>query len=299
MEDNISKALQIAGGVLIGVVLFALMSFFFSSIGLWPAEQDQVETAEQLEKFNLEYEVYEKKGMYGVDVISCLNKAKSNNEKYAKGNAFLTGNRYGEEFYVWVYVKIKKPLKESVEIYYIENNATGKNNGREVQAFGRSGNENYSLKKILNNKPDYQMNNFFGVNFEKYYSDISNDEDVAIIENTLDDVAKDYMVEDGGTEILTEGYNGTIEGYYSLKDNYDFDKEEYTVDYGNAILKLLKSSNDLEKTVRNTTGKNSNVWSRVVWKTALSDFKKRRFRCDFIGYSSKTGRVKEIYFSEI
>lgn len=122
MEANIAKLIHMVGGILIGVILLALISYFFSSIGLLPSQEDETESREQLAKFNLEYEIYDKKGMYGVDVISCLNKAKSNNEKYAEGGSFLTGNKYGENFYVDVYVRLTKKeyLEESVEVYYID-----------------------------------------------------------------------------------------------------------------------------------------------------------------------------------
>ena len=69
--DNIAKALQIAGGVLIAVIIMSLVSYFFSSIGLWPMEQDQVEDVEQLAKFNLEYEIYDKKGMCKSNTKDC------------------------------------------------------------------------------------------------------------------------------------------------------------------------------------------------------------------------------------
>ena len=73
--ENAARALEIAAGVLIGVLLMALIVYFFKSIGEWPQQEDDTASVEQVAKFNLEYEVYNKKGMYGVDVISCLNKA--------------------------------------------------------------------------------------------------------------------------------------------------------------------------------------------------------------------------------
>ena len=80
--ENAARALEIAAGVLIGVLLMALIVYFFKTMGEWPQQQDDMMSSEQTSKFNLEYEVYGKKGMYGVDVISCLNKAKDNNDKY-------------------------------------------------------------------------------------------------------------------------------------------------------------------------------------------------------------------------
>ena len=122
--ENAAKALEIAAGVLLAVIIMSLIAYFFTQLGVWPQEQEKVESAEQLARFNKEYTVYEKSAMYGVDVISCLNKAKSNNEKYAEGGSFFTGAKYEEKgeknnYYIDVYVNINSPLKESLEIYYM------------------------------------------------------------------------------------------------------------------------------------------------------------------------------------
>ena len=131
MEDAI-KALEMAAGVLLAVIIMTLIAYFFSSIKNLPQEQDQSTQAEQLAKFNLEYEVYNKKAMYGVDVISCLNKAQSNNEKYViekdeHGKAldrFLAGSKYGELYSINVFVKLTNgALEETLEIYHYDKNA--------------------------------------------------------------------------------------------------------------------------------------------------------------------------------
>ena len=96
--ENASKALEIAAGVLLAVLIMSLVAYFFTSISEWPQQQDDEKEAEQTAKFNLEYEVYDKKGMYGADVISCLTKAENNNEKYYDGGSFLSGYKYGVKF---------------------------------------------------------------------------------------------------------------------------------------------------------------------------------------------------------
>ena len=94
-------------------------------------------------------------------------------------------------------------------------------------------------------------------------------------------------------------FNGNLNnGYYSLFDSAENGQSE------NNLVRLIKLSNradtgSLDRTVSNRTGKNLDKWSTIKWKTALSDFKKRRFKCDFLGYSEITGRVNRIYFSEI
>ena len=52
--DNATKALEIAAGVLLGVLIMSLIAYFFTEISEWPEQEDSMETAEQLAKFNLE-----------------------------------------------------------------------------------------------------------------------------------------------------------------------------------------------------------------------------------------------------
>lgn len=291
MEDNIAKLLQIAGGVLLGVILLSLVSYFFSSIGLLPSIEDERETAEQLSKFNLEYEIYDKKGMYGVDVISCLNKANSNNKKYVSGNSFLTGNEYGKDFYVDVYVRINDYLEENIEYYYFNNN------GVQVQGFEES-TLNGSKKGINKKMSDVG----FKIDGEGYYTMLKDSTYVGNLTNKINTDAVEITAlkpvkDGGGGEILESSFNGEkLEGYYSLR-NLDSDTET-------SLAKLVNLSNktdngNLNKVVVNSNSNELKVWSRVVWKTALSDFKSRRFKCDYLEYSQKTGRVCKIYFSEL
>lgn len=289
MEDNVSKLMQITGGILIGVILLSLVSFFFSSIGLWPAEEDQVESAEQLAKFNLEYEVYEKNWMYGVDVISCLNKAKSNNEKYAEGGRFLIGNEYGKNFYVDVWVRLKedgtsdpKYLEENVTVYHFNES------GVEVPYLGDS-------NKITLEDGSTLTLTAAGFNIDKnLYTHFSrsNQDVYTVWPNTIN------LKFDDASDLRPGGGSNTFDGnkYYSLLD--DSGSSE------NNLVKLINLSNktdtgSLDRIAINTTGKNLYNWSKIIWKTALSDFKIRKFKCDYIGYNEKNARVNLIIFSEI
>ena len=46
-------------------------------------EQEEQTKTEQLAAFNAEYEAYNKKAMYGADVITLINKVAENNKKYS------------------------------------------------------------------------------------------------------------------------------------------------------------------------------------------------------------------------
>lgn len=280
MEENVSKLLQMSGGILIGVLLLALISYFFSSIGLWPTEEDEAMTAEQLKTFNLEYEIYDKKGMYGVDVISCLNKAISNNEKYVEGNSFLTGNPYGDKFMIDVWVSFSTDeLEESLEVYRYDN-------GVERQILG-------SDKVIVNSQELRMVDVGFNIPDGEYYTGFDNGTKIGNISNN-EFPGGDTLKPNGGSHSANDYAGNSISGYYSiLDDNAD-----------NSLTKLIKFSGkseqgSLDRRVVNRTGQNLDIWSSVTWKTALSDFKKRRYKCDFIGYSELTGRVNQLHFSEI
>lgn len=87
--ENASKALMMAGGVLIGVLVIAVLVFAYSQMQNLPLSEEEQLAAEQLAAFNLEYESYNKDVMYGTDVISVLNKAISNNKKYADNSNYI------------------------------------------------------------------------------------------------------------------------------------------------------------------------------------------------------------------
>ena len=57
--ENAAKALEIAAGALTAILIMSLIAYFFSTARLSPLEEDSRDVAEQLAKFNLEYEVYD------------------------------------------------------------------------------------------------------------------------------------------------------------------------------------------------------------------------------------------------
>lgn len=82
--ENAAKALLIAGGVLLALLIISVMVYMFSQMkSLQQAQEAKIEE-EQIAEFNKGFETYDKKVMYGADVISVLNKAANNNAKYTQ-----------------------------------------------------------------------------------------------------------------------------------------------------------------------------------------------------------------------
>ena len=269
----------------------SLIAYFFSSISSWPEQQDDEKSSEQTAKFNLEYEVYDKKGMYGADVISCLSKAINNNEKYYDGGSFLSGQKYGEKYWVNVYVKINSDLKEEIIVYYLARGTTGDETGiyKQQQRFTTIKDKNgHDLKLSI-----------FGFKFSGGYTTFSNDDiyeyDSPGMSRTLtgDGFIKlsDAFAEDEttGTKIK---YNAIL---YTKNSDGSVDTSNVT-----PLQTLVETAeSNLKQIVQNNDSETLDIWSSAEWRTALYDFKTRKFKCDTIKYSEITGRVNEIYFSEI
>ncbi len=80
--ENASKALLMAGGILIAILVIGLVVYMFNASSSLKKESEDTKLIEQIEAFNKEYEAYNRKLMRGTDIVSIINKVNSNNEKY-------------------------------------------------------------------------------------------------------------------------------------------------------------------------------------------------------------------------
>lgn len=117
--ENASKALLIAGSILIAMITISVFYFMFGQISEFSEATETDTSQEELLAFNQGFEAYNKKLMYGADVISVINKAIDNNEKYDVEND--TTNDY----YVDIAVTLKKPLYILIETYTYNKNEGG------------------------------------------------------------------------------------------------------------------------------------------------------------------------------
>ena len=278
--ENAAKALEIAAGVILGVLIMSLIAYFLTSIGSWPEQEDSQKMMEQTAKFNLEYEVYDKKGMYGTDVISCMSKAINNNEKYYEGGSFLSGQKYGETYWVNVHLYLKTDLEEELIVYHMESGGDGIYN-QVLQPYKCTG---YTLGSI-------------GLVFDettngKKYTEFNKD---TVLEKDSHKLTGAGFI--NISDVKTEGelkYNASLYTKTGGKVN--------TSAAPTPLQTLVATcSSNMRQIVMNNSDKKESLetWSSVEWRTALYDFKTRKFKCTKIKYSEATGRVNEIYFEEI
>lgn len=79
--ENASKALLIAGGILLALMTLSLIVYVSTSTTRMAEAQDAKKASEELAAFNASYEAYNKTRMYGTDVITVVNKAINYNGK--------------------------------------------------------------------------------------------------------------------------------------------------------------------------------------------------------------------------
>ena len=81
--ENSTKALLIAGGILLGILtITALTVMIANSAKLQKAQYDK-EDVEKLAKWNAEWEAYNKSYLYGAEVLTVVKKAQQNNSEYS------------------------------------------------------------------------------------------------------------------------------------------------------------------------------------------------------------------------
>lgn len=77
--ENAAKALLIAGGILIAIILISMFLMMYNRMTSIKKAQEEKKEMEQLAAFNAQYEAFNKKLMYGVDVRTLVNKVEENN----------------------------------------------------------------------------------------------------------------------------------------------------------------------------------------------------------------------------
>ena len=70
--ENASKALLIAGGILISIIVISLFVSMYGKMSSLQRTQKEQQEMEQISAFNAEYEAFDKKVMYGTDIMTVM-----------------------------------------------------------------------------------------------------------------------------------------------------------------------------------------------------------------------------------
>lgn len=72
--ENASKALIIAAGMLIAMMILGLIVLMFNSTQNYQKAEEQLQTEQQLQEFNKQYEAFNKQKLSGSEILSLANK---------------------------------------------------------------------------------------------------------------------------------------------------------------------------------------------------------------------------------
>ena len=88
--ENATKALLIAAGVLIGIMLLSLLLMAYNQLSAYYSERTNMVAAEQLEEFNKNFENYHRNNIRGTDLISLMNRIIDYNQRlsYTEGTNY-------------------------------------------------------------------------------------------------------------------------------------------------------------------------------------------------------------------
>lgn len=82
--DNAAKALVIAGGILLAIIIISLGVYIWQLSGNFLNQGEIEKEQEKIKAFNQEYESYQRQNIRGTDVVTIINKIRNNNYKNAQ-----------------------------------------------------------------------------------------------------------------------------------------------------------------------------------------------------------------------
>lgn len=119
MDTNMAQALKLAGGILVALVLISGLTIMFGKLSPSQNTLEDIKAFEQTQAFNKEFEVYDKDIMYGLDVISAINKAASYNKTYIDEYGYTEDLE--RNYLVNIILEDDIDLEQSIELYRIDS----------------------------------------------------------------------------------------------------------------------------------------------------------------------------------
>lgn len=86
--ENASKALIIAGGMLIAMLIIGLLTWGYSNLRAYKQSEIESEELEQITEFNQQFEAYNKQTLRGYQMISLANLATDVNTRYTEEDGY-------------------------------------------------------------------------------------------------------------------------------------------------------------------------------------------------------------------
>lgn len=92
--ENASKALIMAGSILLAIMVIGLLLFSWGKLSDFKKNDDKFEEVDNISKFNLQFANYENRIVYGYEIISLANKIADYNMRYSNAKGAKNDEKY-------------------------------------------------------------------------------------------------------------------------------------------------------------------------------------------------------------
>ena len=263
--ENASRALIMAGGILLVMLIIGLIFFARGRITDFYNDKDKLAEIEDVSKFNLQFTNYDNRDVHGYELISLANKVADYNDRYSSAEGARNDKKYNP-------ITMKIDLAGKAEEF--KNKEDGSVSGN---LFTR---REYTI--------DATNNNFLNITdfvnrTEREYGSVENATKLAKSINSLilsEDQLKHDVEEMGGNRIKIQ--EEAVKKYNSIAS------EKIDIDTNNIKGEDLKAYLDMKDKLLKVAD--------IMKYYEYYQFKRGIFKCNDIKYDDTTGRVSEIDF---
>lgn len=286
--ENAAKALIIAAGVLIAVMILSLVMMFYNEVSDYYQSESDITVQEQLAEFNKKFENYHRDQIRGSDMISLMNRVID----YNKTQTYQEGTGYER-----IEIAIDLKSRDIVNQFKYDTDPSSTS----------------IIDDIIRNN-NFKITNKTASNASEDQKKAADNKLVGItgIENDLINVLKNQL----GVSDPTSGQLQTLSsniGNIMIKEDYNYTPEEERQNWTLISTEIAnrKKRADLIETTLNiqieiddetaVTKSTSEDDMELIKEIALqyyqfTQFKRAYFDCTEVKYDEETGRISEMYF---
>lgn len=262
--ENASKALLMAGGILLVMLIISFFLFAWGRFSEFYENNDELAEIDDISKFNIQFTNYQDRDVYGYELISLANKVADYNMRYSNVEGANNNEKYNP-----ITMNITIPTNMSKEKFWY---------GNEVEI---SYDHLFIDGRITQSGTSNQIQNVL--------SKVKNITDFYLDEHTANSLAKSI-----NSLILYDKHgqpNAQLQYYMNVKKMTKEQAEESAVSTYNSIVKInqVKTYDKMIENIEHT--------ACILQYYEYSQFKKAIFKCTGIEYDDITGRVKSIDFN--
>ena len=257
--ENASKALIMAGSVLIALIIISCLVLMINNLSTYQGLQTQSEEVAQIEKFNNQYIIYNRDDVRGSDLYSLMNKVIDYNIRQS-----TEGKELGQNGQYVGY----RPMSISIDLKSYQSNLAyldGKNRLFTSARYAASGTNNGIEEKITN------------------------------LENTEFDLGTGVKIS-LEPEILTNLVTASTKIFVGNPNDLDNEQKSDAVQNFYRVLGYNMPKNDTNTINTIYKNLNNNLKEKVYTYAEYIQFKRAIFKCTDVKYDESSGRIIKMEF---